>query len=91
MRSLRNLCWQWTISFLVFMMNLLDVASLFTDVKKCITFLRGRNLLKQDHVCCNQNASKVMDISLTDREIFNAMYVMQEHQLETALTGLNQN
>ena len=51
-------------------LNLLDVAPLLSDINSCMRFLRQNNLLKQDHYCCNQPCSKVMDVSLTDREIF---------------------
>ena len=54
-----------------FKMNLdiFDVAHSFQIVKECIQFLRG-NLLLSDLLCCNAIASKVMDVSLSDKEIF---------------------
>ena len=50
--------------------GIFEISSLITDVKKCVEFMRGHNLLIQDYFCCHQIASKVHDISLTDREIF---------------------
>ena len=51
-------------------LDIFDVANLFQNVKQCIQFLRGRNLLLADFFCCNQIASKMMDVSLSDKEIF---------------------
>ena len=51
-------------------LDLFDVSHLFSNVRECIDFLRGRNLLLSDLLCCNQIASKVMDVSLSDKQIF---------------------
>ena len=50
--------------------NIIDLAPLLTDVKQCIAFMRGRNLLLQDFYCCRNRCSKVMDVSITDKEWF---------------------
>ena len=51
-------------------LDIFDIAGLLNNVQNCIEFLRGRNLLLSDLHCCNQLCSKVMDISLSDRQIF---------------------
>ena len=51
-------------------LDIFDVAGLFSNVHNCIDFLRGRNLLLGDLHCCNEICSKVMDISLSDKQIF---------------------
>lgn len=72
-------------------LNLLDVAPLLSDINSCKRFLHQNNLLKQDHYCCNQPCSKVMDVSLTDREYFNAEYALKGAQLGIIHSGQNQN
>ena len=51
-------------------LDILQIAPIIQDVKQTITFMRGRNLLLQDYFCCQLPCSKVMDISLKDKEIF---------------------
>ena len=50
--------------------NIFDIAPVLSDIKICIAFLRGRNLLLNDYICCGNECSKVMDISISDRERF---------------------
>ena len=50
--------------------DIFSIAPIIQDVKQTIVFMRGHNLLLQDYFCCNNMCSKVMDISLKDREIF---------------------
>ena len=33
-------------------LNILDVAPILSDTSMCIGFLRGRNLLLSDYICC---------------------------------------
>ena len=46
--------------------NILDIAPVLSDVNIAVNFLRGRNLLSQDYMCCGHICSKVRDSSLTD-------------------------
>ena len=64
-------------------LNILDISPVLCDIKKCIGFLRGRNLLLQDFICCNQTCSKVTDISLSDREIFQCRECHRRHSIRT--------
>ena len=50
--------------------NIFDIAPVLSDIKTCIAFLRGRNLLLNDYICCGIQCSKVADISISDRERF---------------------
>ena len=50
--------------------NILEVAPFFSDTLKCIEYFRGNNLLLQDFFCCGQPATKVMDITISDRQHF---------------------
>ena len=50
--------------------NIFDIAPLLSDVKQCIAFLRGRNLLLNDYLFCGSQCSKVMDVTISDRERF---------------------
>ena len=51
-------------------MNLIDFAPIISDTKTCIQYLRGRNLLLQDHWCCGLRTTKVMDVTISDKERF---------------------
>ena len=46
------------------------VAKYMLDEKEWIDYMRRKRLLKQDHHCCGDVCSKVMDILLSDKEIF---------------------
>ena len=50
--------------------NIFDITPLLANVKTTIDFPRGRNLLLQDYYCCQNECSKVHDISLIDKDIF---------------------
>ena len=63
--------------------NILEIAPIISDVRQTITFLRGRNLLLQDYWCCGQIASKVTDISLTDKEIFQCNQCKSRYSIRT--------
>ena len=63
--------------------NIIELAPIISDTKKCINFLRGRNLLLQDYICCQQQCSKVMDIKLTDREIFQCNICHRRHSIRS--------
>ena len=62
-------------------LSLIELAPVFSNVKKCVQFLCRRNLLKQDEFCCNQQCSKVMDISLSDREIFQCRLCYRHYSI----------
>ena len=64
-------------------MDLLDLAPVLSNVKNCINFLRGRNLLLQDMFCCRVMCSKVGDISLSDREIFQCNICHKRYSIRT--------
>ena len=51
-------------------LNILDIVPLITDTKTCINFLRGRNLLLQDYICCGIVSKKVCEPNCLDNEIF---------------------
>ena len=51
-------------------LDIFDVGILFQNVNLTIEFMRGRNLLLQDYLCCGSECSKVHDISLSDWQIF---------------------
>ena len=63
--------------------NIIELAPIISDTKKCINFLHGRNLLLQDYICCQQQCSKVMDIKLTDREIFQCNIYRRRHSIRS--------
>ena len=61
--------------------DILQIAPLIQDVKQTITFMRGRNLFLQDFFRCGSQCSKVMDISLTDREIFQCNFCHRRYSI----------
>ena len=63
--------------------NILELAPIISDTKQCITFLRGRNLLLEDYICCGQPSAKVVDPNLTDKEIFQCNLCRQRHSIRT--------
>ena len=63
--------------------NLLDIAPVLCNVKETIGFLRGLNLLLQDYLCCGETCSKVHDISLTDKEIFQCRSCFRRYSICT--------
>ena len=50
--------------------NIIEIAPCLTDSIKCIEFFRGNNLLLQDLWCCGQVCTKVMDVTISDRQHF---------------------
>ena len=50
--------------------NIIEIAPCLTDSIKCIEFFRGNNLLLQDLWCCGQVCTKVMDVTISDRQRF---------------------
>ena len=72
-------------------LNIFDLAPLLSDTDKCIEFLRGRNLLLQDYICCNNTCSKVKDSKLSDKRFFNVIPVTGDTQYEQKVSGRNQN
>ena len=71
------------LSFLQMDVNILDIAPVLSDIKTCIAYLRGRNLLLNDYFCCETQCSKVMDISLNDREIFQCNQCHKRFSIRT--------
>ena len=63
--------------------DFVDIVENLTNVKSCIQFLRGRNLLLSDFFFCNVTCSKVGDISLTDKEIFQCNVCRHRHSIRT--------
>ena len=53
------------------------------SVPKTIEFLRGHNLLLQDFHCCGNTCSKVHDISLSDKQIFQCNYCKKRYSIRT--------
>ena len=51
-------------------LDIFGLAPIIQDVSKTIDFLHGRNLLLADYFCCGVTCSKVMDCSLSDKQIF---------------------
>ena len=64
--------------------GILDIAPVLSDVRTCIEFLRGRNLLLNDYICCNQICSKVTDISITDKQIFQCNSCKKRYSVRTS-------
>ena len=62
-------------------MDFFEIVPILQNVKETITFMRGRNLLLQDFFCCGIACSKVMDISLQDREIFQCNQCKRRHSI----------
>ena len=50
--------------------DFLDVAPLFSNIRMCIEYMRGRNLLLQDLMCCRNICSKVFDSGTSDQQVF---------------------
>ena len=63
--------------------DIFQIAPLLQDVKQTITFMHGRNLLLQDFFCCCTPCSKMMDISLKDREIFQCNTCHRRYSIRT--------
>ena len=63
--------------------SILDIAPLLADTKTCINFLRGRNLLLADYICCRNPCSKVMNIQVTDKEIFQCNFCRRRYSIRT--------
>ena len=52
------------------MANIFELSQYISNERTVIDFLRTQQILKNDYYCCNQVCSKVMDVSLKDKEIF---------------------
>ena len=55
--------------------DILEIAPIISNVRECIRFLRGRNLLLNDFICCQHISSKVTDIKISDHEIFQMQHL----------------
>ena len=64
-------------------MNILQIAPIISDIKSTVQFMRLHNLLLQDYWCCETICSKVMDISLKDREIFQCNICTKRYSIRT--------
>ena len=67
-------------------LNILDVTPILTDTKTCINFLRGRNLLLQDCICCYNICAIVQMMRFS-----NAKIVDEGTSLGVAVSGKSQN
>ena len=63
--------------------DIISMSPVFQSVTKSIEFLRGHNLLLQDFYCCNQVCSKVHDISLSDKQIFQCNLCKKRFSIRT--------
>ena len=63
--------------------DILGLRPIIQDVSKTITFLRGRNLLLADFICCQMPCSKVMDFSLSDKQIFQCKTCRRRYSIRT--------
>ena len=62
--------------------NILTLSPVLSDVKNCIQYMRGRNLLLNDYISCNVRASKVMDVHLKTNRFSSATLIISAIQLE---------
>ena len=65
------------------MANIFEISEIISDIRNTIDFLRTRNLLKNEFVCCGINCSKVMDISLKDKQIFQCNVCKKRRSIRT--------
>ena len=63
--------------------DIFGIAAIIGDVSKTINFFRGRNLLLADYICCHVPCSKVMDCSLTDKQIFQCNSCKKRYSIRT--------
>ena len=64
-------------------LNILDVAPILTDTTRCINFLRGRNLLLQDYICCQNICCKVKEPNSSDGEIFQCKTCRRRYSIRS--------
>ena len=64
-------------------LNILDIAPVITDTRTCINFLRGRNLLLNDLICCRNVCKKVKDPNSSDGEIFQCATCRRRHSIRS--------
>ena len=48
----------------------MDILPILSNTATCVNFLKGRNLLLQDYICCQVPCSKVKDCKVSDNEVF---------------------
>ena len=72
-------------------LNILDIAPVISDTKICVNFLRGRNLLLNDYICCGIVSKKVADPNSSDGEIFQCSRCCSRHSIRTGSFWENQN
>ena len=72
-----------TISHITLELNILDLAPVITDTQTCIQFLRGRNLLLQDYICCGNICQKVRDPNVSDNEIFQCSTCRRRYSIRS--------
>ena len=64
-------------------MDIFELAPIIQDSNKTIEFMHGHNLLLQDYMCCHTQCSKVMDCSLTDKQIFQCNVCKKRFSIRT--------
>ena len=52
------------------MANIFELSKHISSERNAIQFFRIHGVLKRNYICCGNQCSKVMDVSLTDKEIF---------------------
>ena len=64
-------------------LDIFDLAPVIGNVCICIEFLHGRNLLLNDLFCCGVQCSKVTDISISDKQIFQCNVCKKRQSIRT--------
>ena len=59
------------------------MAPILSSTEKTIEFMRGRNLLLQDYICCGHPCAKVTNIQVTDKKIFQCNNCRRRYSLWT--------
>ena len=63
--------------------DIFNIGPIIQNVNTTVQFLRGRNLLLQDFFCCGITCSKVMDVSLSDKQIFQCNNCKHRYSIHT--------
>ena len=65
------------------MANIFELSEHISSERNVIEFLRIHGVLKRNHSCCGNLCSKVMDVSLTDKEIFQCNSCHRRYSIRT--------
>ena len=65
------------------MANIFELSQYISNERTVIDFLRTQQILKNNYYCCNQVCSKVMDVSLKDKEIFQCKICHHRYSIRT--------